>query len=251
MTVSQAPTRPSASRVGLWASKDTAGYHQGMGATTISREYLIPMYSQSDVAQIVSASTSTVQRWTTGHVVGTAQHAPLVDSVMPGRGYTVPFVSLAEVFVLNAFRKAGLPMQRIRPAVDVLKREIGLEHALANNQLLTDGAEILLERHDDDDRRLIVVRNGQAVFNEVVLDYLQHIDFNDAGYASSLLLPQYPNLQVRVDPGINGGRPTLVDCGIAIEDVLGRVRAGEGPQSVADDYGIGLDDVMNLNRLAA
>jgi uncharacterized protein (DUF433 family) len=50
---------------------------------------------------------------------------------------------------------------------------------------------------------------------------------------------------------INGGKPTLVKRGIAVDDILGRVRAGEEPQSVADDYGIDHDDVMNLNRLAA
>ena len=228
-----------------------AEYHRGMVAQGISREYLIPMYSQADAAHIVGASTSTLQRWTTGYSVGGRRHEPLIGSAQTGRGYTIPFIGLAEIFVLNAFRKAGLPMQRIRPAVEVLKREIGLEHALANNLLLTDGVEILLKSKDADDKRLVVVRNGQAVFNEVVLDYLRHIDFAQTGYASALLLPQYPNLRVRVDPSMNGGRPTLVDRGIAIDDVLGRVRAGEDPQSVADDYGIGHDDVMNLNRLAA
>lgn len=228
-----------------------SGYHQGMKVTAIPREYLTPMYSQSEVAYIVGATTSTVQRWVTGYSVDGRVRRPLVESARPGRGFTVPFVGLAEVFVLNAFRKAGLPMQRIRPAVDILKKKIGLEHALANNQLLTDGAEILLDTHDPDDRRLIVVRNGNAVFNEVVSDYLRSISFGDFGYATSLLLPQYPQLRVRVDPQLNGGRPTLVERGVAVDDVLSRVRAGEEPQLVADDYGISHEDVLNLNRLAA
>lgn len=220
-------------------------------ATSIPREYLTPIYSQSDVAHIVSASTSTVHRWVTGYRVGARRHRPLIRSVRGGRGYTVPFIGLAEVYVLNAFRKAGLPMQRIRPAVEVLSREIGLEHALANNQLLTDGAEILYDRRDPEDQRLIVLRNGNAVFNEIVTDYLRHIDFGPFGYARALRLPQYPGLTVQVDPHYNGGRPSLAERGVAVDDVLGRVRAGEEIDSISADYGVSHEDILNLNRLAA
>jgi len=222
-----------------------------MSTGPIPREYLLPIYSQSDVANIVAASTSTVQRWVTGYSQNGVDHGPVVQSVRQGRGVTVPFLGLAEVFVLNAFRKAGLPLQRIRPAVDVLKKEIGLEHALASNRLLHDGAEILYDFQDADDRRLVVVRNGNAVFNEVVDDYLQHIDFGDFGYAAALRLPQYPELGVRVDPRFNGGMPTLEARGVAVSDVLSRVRAGEAVADVAEDYHIRVVDVFNLNRLAA
>lgn len=205
------------------------------------------MYSQRDVAQIVRAAPSTISRWAAGET----NRPPLITLSSPGRGYTVPFVGLAEAFVLNAFRKAGLPMQRIRPAVEILRNGIGIEHALANNLLLTDGSEILYRDGDDSDRRLVVLRSGQAVFNEVVTDYLKSIDFAQNGYARALHLPQYPSLNVRVDPTINGGRPTLAERGIAIDDVLGRIRAGEEPSEVAYDYDLEREDVMILNRIAA
>lgn len=222
-----------------------------MVSEQIGREYLTPVYSQSEVAQIIRATPSTVQRWTTGYVDASGRKEPLVSGVQRGRGYTVPFIGLAEAFVLNAFRKAGLPMQRIRPAVEVIKSEMGLEFALANDLLVTDGAEILYRSDDEFDRRLVVLRNGQAVFNEVVEDYLRNIDFGDRGYATALRLPQYPGLDVIVRPTINGGQPTLARRGVAVSDVLGRIRAGEAPSDVADDYGITHDDVMYLNRLAA
>jgi len=222
-------------------------YHRAMATKGVAREYLVPMYSQSNVAQIVRAAPSTINRW----AIGDSSHPPLITVTSSGQGLTVPFVGLAEAFVLNAFRKAGLPMQRIRPAVEILKHGMGVEHALANNLLLTDGSEILYRDGDDLDRRLVVLRSGQAVFNEVVTDYLKSIDFANSGYAKALRLPQYPSLDVRVDPTINGGRPTLAGRGIAIDDVLGRIRAGEEPSSVAYDYDLDRDDVMMLNRIAA
>jgi hypothetical protein len=148
----------------------------------------VPLYSQREVAQIVRASTSTIHRW----AAGDSRSIPLITRTDAGRGITVPFIGLAEAFVVNAFRKAGLPMQRIRPAVTILQQRIGLAHALANNRLLTDGVEILFDTGDPDDRRLIVLRNGQYIFNEVVTDYLRRIDFSEAGYVRSIQLPQYP-----------------------------------------------------------
>lgn len=48
---------------------------------------------------------------------------PLI-TVAPRRGQqaTVPFIGFAEAFVLSAFRRDGVPLQRIRPAVEVLAR---------------------------------------------------------------------------------------------------------------------------------
>ena len=84
----------------------------------------------------------------------------------------MPFVGLAEAYALAAFRSAGVPMQRIRPAIDALGRELGLEHALASKRLYTDGAEVLYDyaRHagntpeGESKRELVVVRNNQRVF---------------------------------------------------------------------------------------
>ena len=56
-----------------------------------------------------------------------------------GRRATVPFVGFTEAFVLGALRGAGVPMQRIRPAVAKLSAEIGLDHALASQRVYTDG----------------------------------------------------------------------------------------------------------------
>jgi hypothetical protein len=47
----------------------------------------------------------------------------------------VPFIGLAEAFVLQAARRAGVPRHRIRPGVEAVKSGLGLEHALASRLL--------------------------------------------------------------------------------------------------------------------
>src|SRR6202022_2040716 len=122
----------------------------------------------------------------------------------------------------------GVPMQRIRPALVRLEEQIGLAHALASKKLFTDGVEILYdygERGDDPAaakaaRELVVVRNNQRVFNEVVEDYLRRIDFAADGYAQVIHLPAYEKADVVVDPSRGFGQPIFARGGVRLEDAL-------------------------------
>ncbi|MGC0145028.1 hypothetical protein [Pseudactinotalea sp. Z1732] len=66
----------------------------------------------------------------------------LITTTSTGRGAVVPFIGLAEAHVLAGFRAAGVPMQRIRPALEHLENEIGVVAALTSERLKTDGAEM-------------------------------------------------------------------------------------------------------------
>ena len=74
--------------------------------------------------------------------------------------------------VLAAIRRANVPLHRVRPALEVLREEMGIAHALASRRLFTDGAELLFGdvgalSDADDVRELVVVRSGQRVFSEI------------------------------------------------------------------------------------
>lgn len=235
--------------MGLTAARASIASVSTMTQPRVGRAFTTPIYSQSEVARIIVAPQSTVNNWASGYVsTAGKQQSPVLSGVVPGRGLTVPFLALAEAYVLTAFRKAGLPMQRIRPAVTALVEGIGLEYALASDRLMTDGAEVLLRSDDPAGQRLVVLRNGQAVFSEVVKDYLRFIDFGDDGLAETIQLPRFDRASVSVSPLINGGQPTLTDRGVTLTAVLGRLRAGDGPEDVADDFGLTVDEVLYLNR---
>jgi uncharacterized protein (DUF433 family) len=175
----------------------------------------------------------------------------------------IPFVGLAEGLVLTAMRSSGVPLQRIRPALIRLEQELGLSHALASKRLYTDGAEVLYdyaERGDDPTaakaaRHLVVVRNNQGVFNEVVEGYLRRLDFGDDGYARLIHLPAYATADVVVDPTRGFGQPIFARGGARIEDALSLFRAGEPLEAVAEEYGIPpvqLEDAVRIaTRVAA
>lgn len=104
--------------------------------------------------------------------------------------------------MLSALRGAGVPLQRIRPAVAKLSSEICLDHALASRQVYTDGAELIFDYavHSDDEALFTVVRTGQQHFADVIRGYLERITYGDDGWAERLRLPAYATAEVTVDP---------------------------------------------------
>lgn len=215
--------------------------------------YTTPIYALAEAARIVRAPSSSFARWAHGHRFQQRQagewgwSAPLLSGVGDGRGFTVPFTALAEGYIIETFRRAGLPLARIRPAIDALRREIGLEYALLSERLKTDGAEILFENGD---RELVVARNRQGVFRDVVEQYLQTISYRD-GFVQSVRLPAYERAEVIVDPHRNSGLPTIARLGVSVESVVSRVRAGEPMHDVSEDFGLTGDEIRSLLLQAA
>jgi uncharacterized protein (DUF433 family) len=102
----------------------------------------------------------------------------------------------------------------------------------------------------DSARELVVVRNNQRVFAEVVDLYLRRIDFAVDGYAQLIRLPQYRIADVTVDPDHSFGRPRFTHGGAAVDDVIDLFRAGEPVDAVADEFGLSRNEVEDAIRVA-
>jgi uncharacterized protein (DUF433 family) len=226
------------------------------------------LYGIGEAAAYLAVPPSTLATWAYGYErrrigdsgAGNFRAKPVVTAVRPDQrdDPAVPFIGLAEAYALAAFRNAGVPMQRIRPAIDALARELDLKHALASQRLYTDGAEVLFDyaEHAGDTpegesaRELVVVRNNQRVFNEVVDLYLRRIDFAQDGYAQLIRLPQYKVAEVTVDPDHAFGRPRFAHGGASVDDAIDLFRAGEPVDAVAEEFGLSRDEVEDAIRVA-
>ena len=227
--------------------------------------FAAPLYTVAEAARYLAVPRSTLQSWTHGYrrrdegggeVVG----APVVTA-FPSQGPhrpVIPYVGLAEGLVLTAIRRAGVPLQRIRPAVLRLTEELGYEHVLASRRLYTDGAEVLFDYADSGEdpvaaqavRELVVVRNGQRVFTDAVAAYLRRVDFDEDGFARLIRLPAYEVAEVVVDPRRGFGQPVFSRGGARLEDALAMFDAGESLDVVADEYGIPHDQLEDAVRVA-
>jgi uncharacterized protein (DUF433 family) len=210
-----------------------------------------PIFTLRETAGYLDIPKSTVQWWARPP----DGKQPLITCFpRQGRQATVPFIGFAEAFVLSAFRRAGVPLQRIRPAVEELSATIGIEHALASKRLYTDGAEVLYDYAVESDEgellELVVVRTQQHQFSEVVSDYLQRIDYAGDGWATSVHLPTYGRAEVIVDPKIAFGLPLVAHGGARVEDLVDRFQAGDSVADIADDFGVPAEEVEDVIRVA-
>ena len=225
----------------------------------------VPLYTVADAARLVAVPTTTLGSWAKGYFRRSVDRADVAgDPIVtwlptPGaREPSIPFVGLAEALVLAAFRRSGVPLQRIRPALAHLQHEIGLDHALASRRLFADGAEVLFDYGEssarqsrDDIRHLVVVRSGQRVFTDVVHDYLRRIEYADDGYARLIQVPGYQRAEVVADPARSFGAPIFERGGARVDDVLQRFWAGESLDDLTREFGVPADQLEDVLRVAS
>lgn len=227
--------------------------------------FSIPLYTVTEAARYLDVPASTLTTWARGYrrkAVGRREviGAPVLTALprTAVRGPIIPFIGLAEGLVLTAIRRSGVPLQRIRPALERLDEEFGLAHALASRRLYTDGAEVLFDYAETGNdpnaaravRDLIVVRSGQRVFNEIVAAYLRRLEFGADGYPRLIRLPAYEVAEVVVDPARGFGQPIFARGGARLEDALALFRAGEPLDVVAEEYGVPHDELEDAVRIA-
>lgn len=210
------------------------------------------LYSQAEAARYVDMPATTLRDW--AHPTRGRDGRPMVTSLRPtapGQP-TVPFIGLAEALFLSALRRAGVPMQQIRPALAMVEERLGVDHALASQRLFAVGPQLLWQVASEGElgaeqrRALIVLRDGQYVFREVVERYLQRIEYAPDEYAARLRPPQYEVADVLIDPEINFGVPYFAMSGAPLYAVLSRLRAGEHTAEVAADFDLPEDQVVEV-----
>lgn len=222
-----------------------------------------PLYTVAEAARYLDVPASTFATWAHGYRRRSARRrdvvaAPVLTAITSVRGPVIPFIGLAEGVALSAMRRSGVPLQRIRPALARIDDEFGLRHALASKRLYTDGAEVLVDYAAGSGdptaaraaRELVVARNGQYVFNDIVGSYLRRIEFGEDGYARLIRLPAYDVADIVVDPARGFGQPIFARGGARLEDALALFRAGEPLDVVADEYGIPREQLEDAVRIA-
>lgn len=192
-------------------------------------------YSIAEAARLISVPRTTLHDWTQPRSDARGEWGPLVERV-PGQR-ALSFVSLAEAFVLAAVRAAGVSPQIIRPAVEKLREEIGLEYALASRRMFTDGAELLHEFAGDSRirravGRLTAVRNGRCAFRPVAAGYLRRLVY-EGGRVSKIRL-ETPG--AAIIPGVGSGRPVFEAASCLVEVVLYHYDGGDAVEQLVEDF---------------
>ena len=197
-------------------------------------------YSVPEAAHHLRLPLSTVRSWVTGRpyatTTGPRRFQPLIQ-VANRKAGLLSFRNLVELHVLSAVRREHLlRLDAVRKAIGYLQQHLAVDHPLADQQMVTDGTDLFVERYG---MLINASREGQVAMRAVLADYLTRIERDASGLAIRLYpFSGRPKAKVIVlDPRVKFGRPCIAGTGIATDVIFERFNAGDAIEDIARDYG--------------
>lgn len=217
------------------------------------------MYSVGEAADLLSAPgaslpAQTLRRWLQGYEFRGRPYPPVLRRERNGRE-AVTWAEFVEAGLLKEYRRRDVPLQRLRPMIDAMRVEFGIEYPLAHFRPLVDrhSREVLVnlqEQLDLDQKLYLIVRKGGSMhqrleFSEPVEAYLDKVEFDESAVAERVH-PLGKRSLVVIDPQRSFGIPTV--RGIRTEILVEQFRTGEPIGAIADDFDLRPADVEDALR---
>ena len=132
------------------------------------------MSTRSSADATTKSRVSTIRSWAFGQEYRTAsgvrRPCELFRIAQPAPP-TLSFWNLVEVYLLASIRRSyNVPMQKVRPALKYLERELEIERPLLQKQLLTDGVNLFVEHLSS---LINISEDGQVVLQETMVGSLK------------------------------------------------------------------------------
>ena len=212
---------------------------------------LEPAYPLAVAARILGTNPSTLRAWFHGRTyqtkAGKHRAAPVMAATQIA-GAPLSFIDLVEAHMLLAIRRGyGIPLKRLRDAMDYLREDGGNLLFLAHRDFKHDRQHLYVDR---DDFLVSLSERGQHVEPRVIQDGLKQIVYGEDGYADRFfpLVNGQEQKTIMLAPNIGFGRPVLAKLGVSAEAVAARFRAGEHLRDLAADYGATPEEIEDALR---
>lgn len=209
------------------------------------------VYVMHDVDLYLGLPSGTARRWIDGYIRGGRSYPPVIREDRT-RDETVAWGEFVETRLLAGYRARGVSLQRLRPAVQLLRREFGTPYPLATAKPYLDvsGRELVMRVQDetgvDRSLRLVVVRSGQLVLADPAQEFADRAEFTGVERIVSGLRTEADTPDVRIDPLRQTGQPVVRSVPTAV--LAEGFRAGEGVDSLASLYDLTVDQVLQALR---
>lgn len=201
-----------------------------------------PTYGVAQVDALLGLQGGTAKRWIDGYKRGGKQYQPVVREHHTG-DEIVTWGEFIETRLLAEYRDAGVPMIRMRPAVEALREELQVRYPLASAQtwLWPEGRDLVRVVQErvklDPHLALVVVRMNQTIAWSAEADrFRSAVEWSSDGADAEprRLHPIAGIDQVVVDPLLGFGEPVV--RGVRTEIIRELVQAGETQDTIAEVY---------------
>jgi uncharacterized protein (DUF433 family) len=204
-----------------------------------------PVYGVAEAAGLLGLRSDRARAWLDGAVRQGVSYPPVIRPEHTG-DEIVTWGEFVELGYLREYRRKGVPLQRLRPVISELRRELGTPYPLATAKPYVYDRELVLElqeRNDLPQAIAIVIRSGQEVLMTPETNrFFKKVEFDPGAGGDALRLrPAGDASPVVIDPLVRFGRPAV--SGVATDRLWELHDAGESLDQIADAYEIDIDSV--------
>ena len=197
-----------------------------------------PVYGVAEAASILGLRPDRARAWLDGYERQGVNYPPVIR-LQPTGADIVTWGEFVELGYLREYRRKGVPLQRLRPVIDDLRREFGTPYPLATAQPYIYGKELVLELQEKNDlpRQIaIVISTGQTIaLAEEAGRFFKKVEFDPADRGEVRRLhPAGLASPVVIDPLVRFGQPSVK--GVATERLWELFDAGEAIRDIAHGY---------------
>jgi uncharacterized protein (DUF433 family) len=213
--------------------------------TTASSILERPVYGVSEAAGLLGLRPDRARAWLDGYERASVRYPPVIRQEPTGEDL-VRWGEFVELGYLREYRRKGVPLQRLRPVIDELRRAFKTAYPLATARPYVYGKELVLEvqeRHDLPTPIAIVIRSGQQILlADAAKQFFKKVEFDTTGQQAILRLrPAGTASPVVIDPLVRFGRPSV--SGVSTDRLWELADAGEAIEDIATGYDLPEDEV--------
>lgn len=208
----------------------------------------IPAYSFREVALAIGVPASTVRAW----CLGQSNFKSVLALPREWNEYhALSFFNLIEMRVIAELRREhGVPMDRVRFALEFLTKNVPVAHPLVETEIsVTPNQQVYIVYRG---RRIDISAGGQWPLDEVVVNLLRRVHRGNKGILSffpRVALPKRVTMDqaeyapIVVDPEVCFGRPVIAGTAIPTDVIADRRRGGDSVRKMAEDYDLSEEQI--------
>jgi uncharacterized protein (DUF433 family) len=196
------------------------------------------IYTLQEASLYGGITVNKLSRW----LFGAGSYSPVIEAQLYLQ-HLVSFYDLVQTMAINRAREEGIPLPKIREAIQFAQLEYDVKFPLAyNHKLLLFERDLHIQLPSKEIVQASGKIKGQRLIRPIVEPFITDLHFDVEGWAIKLVPFKKYGRAITLDPAKQFGQPLVGDTGYRA-DILDQAYSAEGSYDlIASTYGIDVKD---------